>query len=338
MKIRYKQTDFPFHYPFTISGGRTKTHQAALFVEIELNGILGFGEAPAISYYNIPVEKMIADLEEKLNEIEAFAYQHPVDFHAFLLNLFPENSFLICALDMAAWDVFGKQQNQLLHQLWETPWTNLPLSDYTIGLDSVEKMLQKMEENPWPIYKIKLGSSNDIELIRELRKHTEVSFRIDANGAWTLDEAISNIPILKALGVELIEQPLEKYDFENMKILMHNSTVPLFADESCVSEADVIKCAGCFDGINIKLTKCGGITPALRMIVQARKLGLKVMMGTMNESIVGTAAIAQFLPQLDYADMDGPLLLNGDNASGLKLINGLVHLEGKSGLGIHAKF
>ena len=153
-----------------------------------------------------------------------------------------------------------------------------------------------------------------------------------------MDEAISNIPILKSLGVELIEQPLEKYDFESMKILMQKSKVPLFADESCVSEADVIKCAGCFDGINIKLTKCGGITPALRMIVQARKLGLKVMMGTMNESIVGTAAIAQFLPQLDYADMDGPLLLNGENASGLQLRNGLVHIDGKSGLGIHTKF
>jgi L-alanine-DL-glutamate epimerase-like enolase superfamily enzyme len=309
-----------------------------LFVEIELNGISGFGEAPAISYYNIPVDKMLADLEEKLVELEAFSFQHPTEFHAFLLNLFPENSFLICALDMAAWDVFGKQQNQLLHQLWGTSWTNLPLSDYTIGLDSVEKMIRKMEENPWPIYKIKLGSSNDIELISELRKHTAVPFRIDANGGWTLDEAISNIPILKALGVELIEQPLEKYDFESMNILIQKSSVPLFADESCVSEADVVKCAGCFDGINIKLTKCGGITPALRMIEQARKLGLKVMMGTMNESIVGTAAIAQFLPQLDYADLDGPLLLNGDNASGLQQINGLVHIDGKSGLGIHAKF
>lgn len=338
MKIRYKQTDFPFHYPFTISGGRTKTNQPALFIEMEVEGILGFGEAPAISYYNIPVEKMIADLDEKLIEIEVFSFQHPSEFHAFLLNLFPSNSFLICALDMAAWDVFGKQQNQLLYELWAKPWTNRPLSDYTIGLDSVEKMLRKMEENPWPIYKVKLGSSNDMELIRELRKHTNVPFRIDANGGWSLDEAISNIPILKALGVELIEQPLEKYDFESMKILMHNSTVPLFADESCVSEADVIKCAGCFDGINIKLTKCGGITPALRMIEQARKLGLKVMMGTMNESIVGTAAIAQFLPQLDYADMDGPLLLNGDNASGLQLRNGLVHIDGKSGLGIHATF
>jgi L-alanine-DL-glutamate epimerase-like enolase superfamily enzyme len=202
----------------------------------------------------------------------------------------------------------------------------------------VEKMIRKMEENPWPIYKIKLGSSNDIELIIELRKHTEVPFRIDANGGWNLDEALRNIPILKSLGVELIEQPLEKYDFESMKILMHNSTLPLFADESCVSDADVVKCVGSFDGINIKLTKCGGITPALRMIKQARKLGLKVMMGTMNESIVGTAAIAQFLPQLDYADMDGPLLLNGENASGLQLSKGHVHLEGKSGLGIHAKF
>ncbi len=105
-----------------------------------------------------------------------------------------------------------------------------------------------------------------------------------------------------------------------------------------MSEADVVKCAGYFDGINIKLTKCGGITPALRMIEKARILGLKVMMGTMNESIVGTAAIAQFLPQLDYADMDGPLLLNGENAIGLHLTEGLVHLEGKSGLGIHAKF
>ena len=131
------------------------------------------------------------------------------------------------------------------------------------------------------------------------------------------EEALLKIPALAELGVELVEQPLAKDNWEGMEQLKNQSALPLFADESCVVEKDVATCAHYFDGINIKLTKCSGLTPALRMIKEAKGLGLKVMMGCMNESVIGSAAIAQFLPQLDYVDMDGPLLMTELNGVGL---------------------
>ena len=191
-----------------------------------------------------------------------------------------------------------------------------------------------MKEKPWPVYKIKVGVENDIEMVTELRKHTDAVFRVDANAGWTLEQALQKIPVLKDLGVELVEQPLAKEDWDGMKILFERSPLPLLADESCVVEQDVEKCHGHFHGINIKLTKCSGITPARRMITRAKELGLTVMIGCMNESSVGTAAIAQLAPMLDYVDMDGPLLLAEDIAEGVKFDFGTILFNDLPGLGI----
>ena len=333
MIVKYKAYNLPFKHPFTISRG-TKTHQPTLIVELEHFGIKGYGEAPAISYYNIPVEKMIEDLEAKRSYIEKFSFTDPERFWHYCHHLFPENSFLVCALDIAGWDLFGKMHNQPLYKLWNTQWQNIPLTDYTIGIDNIEKMVEKMQQHPSPIYKIKVGTDNDIETIMALRKHTNAMFRVDANAGWTLNEALEKIPLLKSLGVELIEQPLAKNNWDEMKILFQQSALPLFADESCVFENDVSTCAECFHGINIKLVKCGGITPALRMIQKAKQLNLKIMMGSMNECTIGSAAIAQFLPQLDYVDMDGPLLLKEDIATGLNYNSGIISISNEAGLGI----
>jgi len=225
-------------------------------------------------------------------------------------------------------------KNHPLYILWNTEWKNIPITDYTIGIDSIEKMLEKMYVFPWPVYKIKVGTENDIETLAALRQHTNAVFRVDANGAWTLHEALEKIEAMKDLNVELIEQPLAKNNWDEMKLLYEKSALPLFADESCVFESDVEKCSNHFHGINIKLTKCSGITPALRMITKARALNMKVMMGCMNESTIGSAAIANFLPQLDFVDMDGPLLLAEDVAKGITYHKGTVSIQGKSGLGI----
>jgi L-alanine-DL-glutamate epimerase-like enolase superfamily enzyme len=334
LKLFYRSINLPFQYPFTISRGRTKTHQPSLIVSLQLGPNVGYGEAPAITYYNITVEQMIADLERKKTFVEKFAFTEPERYWHYLHHLFPNNPFLVCALDIAAWDLYGKMKAQPLYQLWNTEWKNVPLTDYTIGIDTVEKMIEKMQAKPWPVYKIKVGTPNDIEIIRILRKHTNAIFRVDANAAWTVEEALIKIPQLKELGVELIEQPLANDDWEGMKVLYERSSLTLIADESCVFENDVEKCYQHFHGINIKLTKCSGITPALRMIQKARSLDLKVMMGCMNESTIGTAAIAHFLPQLDYVDMDGPLLLAEDLARGIEYDFGKVFVSNKLGLGI----
>jgi L-alanine-DL-glutamate epimerase-like enolase superfamily enzyme len=229
-------------------------------------------------------------------------------------------------------------RKQPLYQIWGTNTSKIPLTDFTIGIDTIEKMVEKMKEKPWPIYKIKLGTKEDIDIIRALRKHTQAVLRVDANSGWNVDEAIQKIPLLKELGVEFVEQPLHKEDWEGMKILYNSSALPLFADESCVSEHDVEKCAGYFHGINIKLTKCSGLTPARRMIKKGKELGMQIMVGSMNESSIGTAAIAQLLPSIDHVDMDGPLLLAEDLATGLSFENGRANFSNKPGLGIEPNF
>lgn len=334
MKLTYKAINLPFKYPFTISGGRTKTHQPSLIVSLTLGPYIGYGEAPAITYYNITVEQMIADLVAKKNMIEKFALTEPERYWHYLHHLFPQNPFLVCALDIACWDLFGKMKNLPLYKLWKTEWINTPVTDYTIGIDSIDKMIEKMKEKPWPVYKIKVGTDKDIEVITALRKETDAPFRVDANAGWTLDEALDKIPKLAESGVELVEQPLAKDNWKDMKVLFEKSPLPLLADESCVFENDVEKCHRHFHGINIKLTKCSGITPALRMIKKARELNMKVMMGCMNESSIGSAAIANFLPQLDYVDMDGTLLLAEDVAEGINYDDGKINLSNLPGLGI----
>jgi L-alanine-DL-glutamate epimerase-like enolase superfamily enzyme len=334
MKLHYFKYELPFQYPFSISGGRTKTHQPTLVVVLELGNWFGVGEAPAITYYNITVDEMIADIESKKSLIEKFAFTDPERYWHYLHHLLPNNPFLVSALDMAGWDLFGKMEKKNLYQIWDTEWDNLPITDYTIGIDTIDKMVEKMKANPWPIYKIKLGTNEDITIVTELRKHTNAPFRIDANAGWGTEEAIQKIALLKQLGVELIEQPLAKDNWEGMKTLYQQSGLPLIADEACVFEQDVLKCHQHFHGINIKLTKCSGITPALRMIKQARALNMQVMMGSMNESSIGAAAVANFLPQLDFVDMDGPLLLTKDLATGLTISSSNTQLAGKAGLGI----
>lgn len=333
MQVKFKAFDLLFHYPFTISKG-TKMHQPTLVVELEYFGVKGYGEAPAISYYNIPVEKMVADLERKKQFVEKFAFADPERYWHYLHHLFPMNPFMVCALDMAGWDLYGKLKGKQLRNLWGLDVSKSPVTDYTIGIDTIEIMVAKMKEKPWPIYKIKVGVDNDIETVAELRKHTDAIFRVDANAGWTLDQALEKIPLLKELGVEMVEQPLAKDNWEGMKTLFAQSPLPLFADESCVAEADVEKCYGHFHGINIKLTKCSGITPARRMIEQARTLNMNVMIGCMNETSVGTAAIAQLAPLADYVDMDGPLLLAEDIAIGITFDNGRICYNDLPGLGI----
>jgi L-alanine-DL-glutamate epimerase-like enolase superfamily enzyme len=252
-----------------------------------------------------------------------------------LHHVYPANPFLVCALDIAAWDLYGKFKGKPLKELWKREPVYQPVTDYTIGIDTIDSMVEKLKEKPHPIYKIKLGTDKDVEIIEALRKHTDAVFRIDANAAWKAEEALEKIKVFKDLGVEFIEQPLAKDDWDGMKFLFGHSPLPLMADESCVSEHDIEKCTNHFHGINIKLTKCSGITPALRMIDHARKLGLKVMVGSMNESTIGSAAIAHLIPLADYIDADGPLLLEEDLATGLTYQdNGHIQTSGLPGLGI----
>lgn len=307
--------------------------QETLIVELSHNGFTGYGEAAATSYYGVTVEGMSKTIKSLQPLIEANIERSPEELWASLDPHFQKNSFAQCALDIAMHDLHGKRLGLPLYKLWGLELKDLPLSNYTLGIDSVERMVQKMQAFPWPLYKIKLGTEDDVQIVRELRKHSDAIFRVDANGAWNADQTIENSRALKELGVEFIEQPLPAADLEGMARVFRESALPIIADESCIHEGDVAKCAPYFHGVNVKLTKCGGLTPARRMISEARSLGLQVMVGCMTESTIGLSAIGQLLPLLDYVDMDGEMLITNDIADGVKVRDGKTIFPETNGTG-----
>lgn len=332
MKLTIRSFDLPLKYTFTISYD-SRDVQPTLIVELEHNGQKGYGEATSNPYYGFTIENMTAALENIRGLIEETELESPEAFWATVQPHLQDNPFALCALDLAANDLYGKLQGQPLYKLWGLNTENIPLTNYTIGIDTIENMVKKLKEMPWPLYKIKLGTKEDVAIIQELRKHTDAVFRVDANCAWGVEETIENSKQLKPLGVEFIEQPMRADDLEGMKKVYEQSVLPLIADESCITESDVAKCVGHFHGVNVKLMKCGGLTPARRMLNEARELGLKTMVGCMTESSVGISAIAHLLPMLDYVDMDGALLLSKDIARGVTITDGKVTYSNVNGTG-----
>jgi L-alanine-DL-glutamate epimerase-like enolase superfamily enzyme len=333
MQLILRPYTLKLRHTFTISR-ESRDEQASLVVELREDGVSGYGEATANPYYKIGVPEMMSDLEQLEPLIANSSGMPPDEFWEKMLSQLPNNKFALCALDLAYNDLYARKEGKKLYELWDYDTANNPLTDYTIGLDTIEKMVFKMQEIPWPIYKIKLGSHQDIAIVKELRKHTDAIFRVDANCGWTADETIANSKVLKELGVEFIEQPLPADDWEGHKNVFEHSVLPIIADESCQVEADVDKCYQHFHGINVKLTKCGGLTPARRMLVKARELGMKTMVGCMTESTVGISAIAHLLPLLDYVDMDGALLLANDIATGIRIENGMIIYSDLNGTGV----
>lgn len=333
LNLAHKQYKLHLSYPFKISRS-TRTSQDTVIVSVSDGIHTGYGEAIPYPYYNITVEKIEQSILKSKSIIENAFGLHPNDLWQLLESNLKDDYFTLCALDCAYWDYYAKSQNRTTRSYFYDEMKKPPLSDYTIGIDSIEVMKQKILDTPWPIYKIKLGTEHDVEIVSELRKITKAIFRIDANCAWTVDETLNNAIELKELGVEFIEQPLKADDWEGMKRLKKESVLPLIADESCQRFEDVQKCAEGFHGVNIKLMKCGGLTPALKMIEKARVLSLKIMAGCMAESTVGISNLAQIAPLIDYLDADGAMLIKNDAAHGVKLEDGNLIYPKENGSGI----
>ena len=332
LRVNYKSFHFPFEFPFAISKG-VKTEQSSLIVALQMGPVLGLGEATAIPYYEVTVENMIALLEKNRAVIERYALIDPERFWHFLHHLLPENNFLIAALDMAAWDIWAQMKRQPLWQLLGLEWKDIPLTSYTIGLTAPEEIAERVRQKTWPVYKLKVGSPQDLPVLETLRKHTDAQIRIDANEGWSFETAQALYPHLKRLQIELIEQPFQRDDRDALKRFRELCDIPLIADEACRTEADLETCISDYDGVNIKLSKCGGITPARRMATRLRQAGKKVMLGSMCENIVGATALAHLLPLADYADIDGPLLLKEQPASGISYDAGKMILPNLPGIG-----
>ncbi len=333
MKIILHPFELELKHTFTISRQSFNT-KPTLIVELKDGNLSGYGEASANPYYGISIEKMTRDIINCQSTIEHSNKETPEDFWKKLYPLLKDNMFALCALDLAFHDLYARKKDKKLVDLWNLDTSQNPMTNYTIGIDSVEKMVNKMKEMPFPIYKIKLGTSEDLKIITELRKHSDAIFRVDANCGWTVDETIKNAVALQKLGVEFIEQPLKADDWNGHKKVFENSVLPIIADESCQIEADIIKCFQHFHGVNIKLVKCGGLTPAKRMLYQAKEFNMKTMVGCMTESSVAISSIAHLLPLLDYVDMDGALLLKNDIAEGVKIEKGIVKYSTINGNGV----
>ncbi|MGO4822728.1 MULTISPECIES: dipeptide epimerase [unclassified Flavobacterium] len=336
MELILRAYNLKLKHTFTISRESIDV-QPSLIVELKSEGFSGFGEATSNPYYNTTVPVMMEDLNKIRSIIEACNDETPEDFWAKIHPYLKEDMFALCALDMAYTDLYARKKGKKLYEYWNYSIDRNPLTDYTIGIASIEKMVAKMKELPWPIYKIKLGTEEDIAIVKELRKHTDAIFRIDANCGWGVDETIKNAIELKKLGVEFLEQPMKADNWEAHKEVFKHSVLPIIADESCIIEEDVAKCFNHFHGVNVKLVKCGGLTPGRRMIQEAKKLGLKTMVGCMTESSVGISAIAHLLPQLDYVDMDGALLLAEDIADGVTINEGKISYADRDGTGVILK-
>ena len=334
MKLSYHPFELPLRHPFGISRGVT-TVQPTLVVELSEAGHRGYGEATANAYYGATVQSMTRSLDRVRQALEARKLVDPEQLWSELAGVLADDPFAQCALDQAAHDLWGKIRGRRVYELWGLKAERLPPTSFTIGIDSIETMVAKLQEMPdWPIYKIKLGTDQDLDILRQLRRHTKATFRVDANCGWGVQEAIDKSRQLRELNVEFIEQPLPADDQQGMREVYARSALPIVADESCAVEGDIERCAGSFHGVNIKLVKCGGLAPARRMLRQARQLGLKTMVGCMTESSVGISAAAQLLPMLDYADLDGALLLDRDVAKGVTIERGRLRYADEHGCGV----
>ncbi|MEM9991221.1 MAG: enolase C-terminal domain-like protein, partial [Bacteroidota bacterium] len=208
MRLKIHPFQLPLKNTFTISR-LSRDVQPSIVVELEQDGQSGLGEATANAYYNMTIESMTAILEQLRPKIEAYTLDTPEKFWQYLYEDLKDTPFVQCALDEAAHDLWAKQQQKPLYAAWNLALTDaLPLTNYTIGIADIDKMVAKMEAMPWPIYKIKLGTDHDLEIVRALRQHTKATFRVDANCAWTVEQTIAYAKELKTLGVEFIEQPL----------------------------------------------------------------------------------------------------------------------------------
>nr|HQU58581.1 dipeptide epimerase [Saprospiraceae bacterium] len=260
MKLTIHTFQLQLKHTFSISH-ESRDVMPSLIVELSQDGLSGYGEATETRYYGILLDKMVQTLEQLRPLIESTPLHTPEQFWETMRGHLADHPFVLCALDEAAHDLYGKLQGKPVYEIWGLKTDKLPLSNFTIGIASIEEMVAKMEEQPWPLYKVKLGTDHDLEIIEALRKHTDAAFRVDANTAWTPEQTVEYAPRLKELGVEFIEQPLKANNWEGMKLVYEQCALPVIADEACHVEADVARCYGFYHGINIKLMKCGGLTP-----------------------------------------------------------------------------
>lgn len=310
-----------------------------VFVRVERDGVVGWGEAAPNVRYGQTADQTIADLEKVRSLVEAGDWFQYVDLRTQWERALPGQVCAHAALDIAILDWVGGKLKTPLYRLLGLDAGKAPVTTFSIGIDTPEVIKQKVKEaSEFPVLKIKVGRDNDAEILAAVREATDKPLRVDANEGWkTKEQALDKIHWLQGLGVELIEQPLPAAMIEETAWLRDRVEIPIVADEAVKTASDIPRLAGAYDGINIKLMKSGGIQEAIRMIHVARAMGMKIMLGCMIESSVAISAAAHLSPMVDWADLDGNLLISNDPFTGVGVERGKLILNDRPGLGIRER-
>ncbi len=336
---KMKMTFFPYElklrHVFTVATySRSTTPDVQ--VEIEYEGVTGYGEASMPPYLGETVESVMGFLQ-KVN-LEQFSDPFQLeDILAYVDSLSPKDTAAKAAVDIALHDLVGKLLGAPWYKIWGLNAEKTPSTTFTIGIDTPDVVRAKTKEcaDRFNILKVKLGRENDREMIETIRSVTNLPIAVDANQGWTdRQHALDMIFWLKEQGIVMIEQPMPKEKLDDIAWVTQQSPLPVFADESLQRLSDVAKLKGAFTGINIKLMKCTGMREAWKMVTLAHALGMRAMVGCMTETSCAISAASQFSPAVDFADLDGNLLISNDRFKGTEVVNGKIKLSNQPGIGV----
>ncbi len=335
LHLKFFPYELKLAHVFTVASySRTTTPDVQ--VEISYEGITGYGEASMPPYLGQSVESVTTFL----NKVDLSQFSDPFqleDILSYVDSLSPGDSAAKAAIDIALHDLVGKLLGQPWYRIWGLDAAKAPSTTFTIGIDSPQVVREKTLEavGKFNILKVKVGLDTDEEMIRTIREVTDVPLAVDANQGWKdRSKALDEIFWLKEQGIVMVEQPMAKERIDDNAWLTEHSPLPIFADEAIQRLTDIPSMKGVYTGINIKLMKCTGMREGWKMANMARALGMQVMVGCMTETSCAVSAAAQFSPYVDFADLDGNLLIANDRFDGVKVVEGRLSLPDRPGIGI----
>ncbi len=333
MELRYDVIDLVPRFVFR-TARTTSASSESVIVAVSDGTLTGLGEAAPSRYYGETIETVVAYLERMRSAVEHAAHESELMAYLTSRGGYDEPAAR-ASLEIAAHDMLGKRYGVPLWKHFGLDPARAPLTTISIGIDTPEVMLEKaLEAREYPLLKVKLNAETDLSIVARIKEATGARVTVDANCAWTPEDSVRNVGELARMGVEFVEQPVRADDIEGLRRVKEHSSIPIFADESCPTSADVATVATAVDGIVIKLMKGGGFVDAIKMAREARRHGLGTMIGSMLESSVGITAAAHISPLMDYADLDSVFLLGNDPYVGMKIERGRIVLPDGTGLGV----
>lgn len=333
LKLSFKPNELKLRHAFNLARN-SRTTTPDVLVQLEYDGIVGYGEASMPPYLGESIESVT----KFLGNLDLGQFNDPFrieEILSYVDGTAPDNRAAKASVDIALHDLLGKIMGQPWYKIWGLSPEKTPNTSFTIGIDKADVVRQKVDEAaPYKVIKVKMGLDNDKELVEIIRSKTDKPLCVDANQGWTdKEKALDMCHWLKERGCMFVEQPFDKKMIDETAWLRERSPLPIIADEFCQRIPDVMRAYQVYDGINIKLMKSTGLHEAYKMAVLAKSLGMKLMIGCMTETSCAISAAAQLAPMADWVDLDGNLLIANDSFDGVKVVDGKITLTDKPGIG-----